>query len=234
MRYDAVIFDLYGTLIDYLPEEDYQRSHYAIAAVFQLPAETYWRVWRETIHARDTGQYGGLEQDFRHVCEALDCEPTEDQLREAFRIRLEVIRRNLMPRTGAIETLTQLRAAGYRVGLVSDCASEIPMLWDESAFVPLIEARVFSVEMHAIKPEPRNYLLVCEQLGVVPERCLYIGDGSSTELTGARNVGMDPILICVPHERHMVMERDDPRRWQGPVIESLPEVLTYLKVPICS
>jgi putative hydrolase of the HAD superfamily len=143
-------------------------------------------------------------------------------------LRLEIYRRNLAPRAGAVELLTYLRAAGYRIGLVSDCAAEIPMLWPQSTFAPLIEATVFSVETGARKPHQRNYRLICEQLGVAPERCLYIGDGGSRELTGATQFGMQAVLISVPYERHLVMEREDAQQWQGPVVESLGEVLGLL------
>ncbi len=39
---------------------------------------------------------------------------------------------------------------------------------------------------------------------------------------------MDAILICAPHEREMVMQREDPRQWDGPVIERIEQVLEYL------
>jgi putative hydrolase of the HAD superfamily len=78
------------------------------------------------------------------------------------------------------------------------------------------------------KPDPRIYDLVCRQLGVEPDRCLYVGDGSSRELTGAREVGMTPILISVPTDQYFV-EREDASEWTGPVVESLSEVLDFVQ-----
>jgi len=66
-------------------------------------------------------------------------------------------------------------------------------------------------------------------LGVEPQDCLYIGDGSSRELTGALQVGMHPVIIRVPDEStdtHFV-EREE--NWEGPEISSLQEVLGLLK-----
>jgi len=50
------------------------------------------------------------------------------------------------------------------------------------------------------KPDPRIYHLALERLKVKPQDCLYVGDGSSHELTGARKVGMHPVQIHVPDE----------------------------------
>ncbi len=44
------------------------------------------------------------------------------------------------------------------------------------------------------KPSRRIYEIACERLKVQPQQCLYVGDGSSKELTGAASVGMLPIL----------------------------------------
>ncbi len=71
-------------------------------------------------------------------------------------------------------------------------------------------------------------LSACKFLQVIPQRCLYIGDGNSNESTGARQVGMDAMLLCMPHEREMVMQREEARQWGGPVIERIGQVVDYL------
>jgi putative hydrolase of the HAD superfamily len=57
---------------------------------------------------------------------------------------------------------------------------------------------------------------------VKPQDCLYVGDGSSHELTGARKVGMHPVQIHVPDEIIYFLDEDD---WDGTPISSLSEVL---------
>jgi putative hydrolase of the HAD superfamily len=92
----------------------------------------------------------------------------------------------------------------------------------------LIDAVVFSVDAGMLKPDPRIYRFACDRLRVAPERCLYVGDGSSTELTGACRVGMSAVLICVPYEQEQIMQREEVQRWQGPVIRHLAEVPNFL------
>jgi len=98
-----------------------------------------------------------------------------------------------------------------------------------TAFPPLFDATVFSCLAGVRKPDPAIYLLATEQLAVRPEECLYIGDGSSHELTGAANVGMHPVLIRVPYEDEPGTYRIDPEQWDGPRISSLTEVLALLE-----
>ncbi len=61
-----------------------------------------------------------------------------------------------------------------------------------------------------------------------PEECLYIGDGSSHELTGAKRVGMHPVLIQVPYEDETAY-KVDPEEWKGTRIGALREILELVK-----
>ena len=67
-----------------------------------------------------------------------------------------------------------------------------------------------------MKPDPRIYLRACDELGVEPGECLYVGDGANDELAGAQRVGMRPVLIHRPEEKP---------QWDGPRITSIPDVL---------
>jgi len=79
------------------------------------------------------------------------------------------------------------------------------------------------------KPDPRIYKMATDRMGIKPEDCLYVGDGSSHELTGARAVGMQAVLIRHTDETvdEVVMEREDD--WDGPRITRLREVLNLVK-----
>lgn len=224
----AVIFDLFGTLVDYLPAEEYDRAFRAVAGALELPYAEFRAIWSATLLERDSGKFSSVEGAFQHVCRQLGRTPTPAQIEEAVRIRLAIYRRNLVPRDGAVELFGHLRSRGLRIGLVSNCSHEIPRIWSETAFHPFIEEPVFSPEAGTSKPDARIYRLACDRLGIAPERCLYIGDGSSHELAGAQRVGMTSVLICTPYERESVMQKEEPCEWQGPIIEHLAEVIQIL------
>ena len=70
------------------------------------------------------------------------------------------------------------------------------------------------------KPDPLIYQLTTKRLGVEPETCLYVGDGSSRELTGAVQVGMHPVLLNLSKDNpdaHQIGREE----WSGPTILSL-------------
>jgi putative hydrolase of the HAD superfamily len=233
MPYDAVIFDLFGTLTDEPDGYEHARAFERIARSLGVPTLLLREAWQQCIYGRVTGIYGSVEDDFRHVCATIeDADPSPQQIERAVAHRLESFRTQLEPREGAIEVLTELKQQGIRLGVISDSGSELSLLWPETAFASLIDAPVFSVEVGVVKPDPQIYRTACERLGVQPEQCLYVGDGSSKELTGALKVGMDAVLICVPYERDSVMERDEARLWSGQTITHLYELLTMTDVAV--
>jgi putative hydrolase of the HAD superfamily len=228
MKYQAVIFDLFGTLIDSFSMPDYLDLVAETARIVDAPGEEFLQWWRETFNDRMTGKLPSIKANIEYVCRELGVHPTAEEIAAAAALHRDMARRYLVPRKYALETIAQLKAAGCKIGLISDCSAEVPPLWSDSAFAPLMEVAVFSCRFGIKKPDPRIYLFACEQLGVRPENCLYIGDGSSRELTGAQGVGMFPVQILVPYELSDT-HRVDTENWPGPVISSFQEIPALLE-----
>ena len=67
----------------------------------------------------------------------------------------------------------------------------------------------------------------CQELGVPPERCLYVGDGGSRELTGAIEAGMTAVRLNAPDlADHLVFDQD--AAFTGPCVGSLSGLLDLL------
>src|SRR5204863_5899023 len=115
-------------------------------------------------------------------------------------LRRPLTKQGLTPVDGALETISELRRRGFRIGLITVCAEEVPALWSETAFHGLFDAEVFSCSVGLRKPDPRIYLLACEQLEVEPHEALFVGDGANDELAGAERVGMTAVLLERPDE----------------------------------
>ena len=131
-------------------------------------------------------------------------------------MRRAVTSQGLVPAAGALETIGELRRRGRRIGLITVCTDDVPALWPETPFHGLFDAEVFSCSVGLKKPDPRIYLLACEQLGVDPQEAVFVGDGANDELAGAERVGMTAVLI----------ERDgEEQDWAGLRVRSLPELL---------
>jgi len=224
----AVIFDLFGTLVDNFSMREHDAVKRQMAAALSAPPEGFARLWGETFNKRATGAFRSTKDNTEYICQRLGVRPKDEYLKLAVKIRVDFTRRSLKPRDDALETLTQLRQEGYKIGLISDCSSEVPLLWADTPFAPLIHAVVFSCTVGLMKPAARIYRLACEQLGVKPQDCLYVGDGSSHELTGASRVGMHAVLIRVPYEDTYDPHRIDAEEWNGATISALREVLGLL------
>ena len=225
MKYRAVIFDLYGTLVDELrypqrQEVKYQRWVSDTAAALELPVDDFRRVWSDTSRQREEGEIRTRKAILAFLCDTLDIDVSDEQLDRAAAIALEYIRRALKPRNGVVETLSRLRDEGIKTGLISNCLAETSNLWSSTPFPSLFHASILSCEVGMMKPDPGIYRLACERLSVEPSDCLFIGDGGSNELTGASNLGMDAVLIRAPYDT----ENGDREDWGGTRISRVEEV----------
>lgn len=229
MNYEAVIFDLFGTLVDSASQEFVDESFRGPAAALGVDTGKLAKAWLSFRLERDEGRYGSTEGDFRRLCEILELRPDQKSIEQFKQQRLDMYR-STKPRATVLDTLARLRASKIKIGLISDCGFELPGVWDGLSLAPHIDAKVFSCLEGVRKPDPRIYHLACERLGVQPARCLYVGDGGSRELTGALAVGMHPVLIRVDYERHMDPYRADAMEWTGPVIADISEVLRHVGV----
>lgn len=229
MKYKAVVFDLFGTLVANFSRSEYDNVLAEMAAILQAPSEEFSQKWLGSFRERTTGILPTPRANIEYLCEQLGINPGEARIKHALQTRLNLTIRTMVPKPGSVETITKLKSDGYKIALISDCSSEAPTVWKDTPLAPLFDVTVFSCEAGMKKPNPRIYRIATDQMGVEPQDCLYIGDGSSRELTGAREAGMHPILIRHPDEvvdAHFI-ERED--NWEGPRITHLREVLNLVK-----
>jgi len=224
MSYSAVIFDLFGTLVDDFASSVGQ-MHAELAVALEVPYEPFMQLWRQTSHMRTIGVFQTVETSIEHVCGVMGVQVGAEQMTKAVEIRLRHIRRMIEPRPDAVATLARLKNQDYKIGLISNCSIEIPILWQETAFANLVATPIFSCRERLKKPDPHIYHLACERLGVMPEHCLYIADGEDYELTAAAKVGLHPVLLRTSSQETRGELHQETREWQGPTIAGLPEVL---------
>jgi len=230
MKYKAVIFDLFGTLIDNFSFEEYHRTLVEMASALSAPSDAFADLWLDLFEERMSGVLESPVGVIEHVCRELNVLPDDKQIELATSIRLNMTTSMISVRPDAVQVLSKLKSEGYKTGLISDCSHEMPAVWEELPLAPLIDITAFSCVVGITKPDSRIYLLTTGQLGVQPEDCLYVGDGSSQELAGAAQLGMTPVLIRVPGDG----DYDNPYRigsdeWDGLRVSSLSEVLRLLK-----
>ncbi len=232
MKYEAVIFDLYGTLVDnfgggYAYELE---AEGVLAQLGDFTADQFRAKWIETDirRLRTTGEHATLAEHIRYVCNQLGGDPTDEAVERAIEIRISHYKDALIPRTGTIETLSQIKSSGQKIGLITACSHEAPLLWPENPMSEFFDATVFSCCEGTTKPDPLLYALACKRLDVAPGQCLYVGDGDGNELTGATKFGMDAVHICMPHEQELIMKRPEAANWPGLRISNINQVLDII------
>jgi putative hydrolase of the HAD superfamily len=226
MSYRAIIFDLFGTLVGDFTAVG--QTHEELASILGVPYEPFMKQWREITGRRTMGEFQTVEASIEHVCGALGVAVNAEQMARAVEFRLEYTRRALVPKPDAVATLARLKHTGFKVGLLSNCSIEIPILWPETEFADLIESPIFSSRERLKKPDPRIYQIACERLGVAPKDCLYIADGENHELKAAADFGMSPVLIRTPSQESRSELHREAKEWQGRTISTLREVLTLV------
>ena len=224
MKFKAIIFDLFGTLVDDFGSSVGQ-MHHEMAAALAVPYEQFMQLWGQTAKMRIIGAFETVEANIKYVCDTIKISPPAEQLEKAVEIRMKYIRQALLPRPDAINTASELKNKGYKIGLLSNCSIEIPILWQETAFADLFDTTIFSSRERLKKPDARIFNLACERLGTMPVACLYIADGEDHELKAAASVGLHPVLIRTSLQKNRGELHQEAREWPGPSIDSLKEVL---------
>jgi len=183
------LFDLFYTLVGLLPNEWEHESAYAGISMAQ---------WERCV--TDSGVFLGrvtepmdiLRENVRCAGKTVSEEIIEKMCRQRVARVREIV---TQVRPEILSTLRALKERGHRLCLVSNADCIDAMHWGESPLAPLFDEVIFSCHVRLIKPNPAIYLLAAQKMAAAPEDCVFIGDGGSDELMGARCAGMRTIQV---------------------------------------
>jgi 2-haloacid dehalogenase len=172
-RYDAVLFDLLTALLD------------------------SWSLWSDVAGGEDAGRrwraayllqtYGtGAYRPYETLVAETAAEVGLDS-----RIANDLAARyaELRPWPGVTSELEQLAAAGIKLGVATNCSEALGGVAATCVGIPF-DVVVTGERAGFYKPAPVPYRLALSELGVTPERCLFVA-GSAYDLVGASHVGLD-------------------------------------------
>ena len=195
--FDAVIFDLDGTLVD------------SMGMWGQIDVEFLGRFGLET------------PPDLQKLILGLSWDETEQYFVDHFPIGLsteeigriwvemaaEKYRHEIAAKDGAVEFVRKARQLGLRLGVAS--SNHLDLILDAlgaHGLTDSIDAITTCGEAKAGKPDPAVYLLTAEKLGVNPERCLIFEDIPEGILAGKR-AGMTAIAVEDSNSAHVEEEK---------------------------
>lgn len=181
-KWDAVLFDLDGTLLDTAPDFIVVLNHMLTdRGRPALPTEEIRAVVSNGARALVALAFPGQVNDAAAI-EALNVE-----LRERYARHLAVHTR-LFP--GLDELLHALEARGVPWGIVTNKPSiyTLPLL-DALHLSARCSTLVCPDQVTHTKPHPEPMYKACAELGVAAARCVYVGD-HDRDIAAGRNAGM--------------------------------------------
>jgi putative hydrolase of the HAD superfamily len=213
MTIDTIVFDLGGTLIEYagpyavwpdletpgflaayrhlnqngwqLPEfEQFKQAGFDL-----LPAR-----WQRAAAGEQNLQLAGLLAD---VLQATGVGNVPDaHLDKAAQLYEAAICAQAVVMPDAREVVAQVKAAGFKIGLVSNTmfrgtAHRADM--ERFGLLDYFDAMVFSADVNKWKPTAAPFLQVLDELGATGETAVYIGDDPGSDMVGGQRAGMRTI-----------------------------------------
>ena len=216
----AVLLDLYGTLV----RGGGPRREVALremARALRLDGSAFVELFTASASERMRGTLGTIEETLDALAQQLGADPSPSEVRLAALTWQRLHHAILWPAESTLATLDALRDRGVKLALITNCSQETEIQWPKQPLASRMDAVVFSCKERLLKPEAAIYLKACEALGVTPQECLYVGDGSDNELRGAVAVGMRTI-------RTLEYAYSDPT-WTGESIGKLREIIGLLE-----
>jgi len=220
----AVFFDLFFTLIypSYSIENEYE-----IIGI----SSSEWESYAENNILYDERAKGKIRNEREIIDRIVNIMPykvTEEQKRKILLKREERMKRALLSIDNKVlEVLGRIREKGIKIGLISNADIIDIKYWNDSPLPAFFDSVIFSCDVGILKPETEIYQLAMKRLNVKPEESIYIGDGGSNELFGARRAGMKTIfseyLDCKSKfQKEMIIKYSDYH------IESFDDILKYI------
>lgn len=126
-----------------------------------------------------------------------------------------------------LDVLKELKSKDINLGLISNADRIDCKYWNHSPLSQYFKDAVFSCNVGLLKPDRKIYELAMRRLNILPEQCLFVGDGGSNELCGAKLAGMRTVLSEVL-ETKTVKQRENIIKYADYQIKHMDELLNYL------
>lgn len=222
----AVIFDLYETLIT--EWKNFKYTGTLLTNYLDVNPDDFIREWKKLQNDRYLGKYKDTQSAISHILFTLNHE-VDTQLVEEIGYKRDNNKKRLFLdiKPEIHEMLKTLKEKGYKLGLISNCSHEEVVEFKNCKIFEYFDAVLLSCEVGMVKPDRRIYEACMEQLSVISNECLYVGDGGSNELLGATQCGMYSIK-AVWFLKEFMNNYDDDKSF--PLIFNPKEVVDYVEL----
>ena len=185
---DAVLFDLYETLITEAPVAPTRAS--SLFAALGLEREAYraeWKARRPRIVVGAMSFAEALTEISQTLAGSVDAAGIQRICQQRVREKAAACSR---PANQVMALIAELVRRNVRLGVISNGFKEDLVPWSSCALAPAFRCTAFSCDEGVAKPDAEIYLRALRRIGVEPEAALYVGDGGDHELAGAEAAGI--------------------------------------------
>lgn len=209
-RFDGIFFDLGNTLLhfqgawpDVLRQADAQLLAHLTQQGFVLDPPTFLQEFRARLNAYYVQREAEfVEHTTAYVLQTLLSDlgypdTPRDALRPALRALYTASQAHWRLEDDTLPTLRALRAAGYRLGIISNAGDDedVQTLVDKSDMRQYFDLVLSSAACGVRKPNPQIFSLALSQLGLAPERTAMVGDTLGADILGAQHAGLYSIWL---------------------------------------
>ncbi len=159
----------------------------------------------------------------RRVLRGAGVEVSQDEAWQIWR-RIRKIDYGLALFDDTIPALETCRQMGLTVGLISNMNQSGDELAGSMGLLPYLDFSITSHEAGAEKPHPVIFERALERAGARPEHAVHVGDQLTSDVAGAANAGINPVLLDRDgnHRRYTAQPRIEE-------LSELPELLERLR-----
>ena len=188
----TVVFDLFETLVTEWGKHKYTNRE--IASDLGVDEQIFRLESAKLQTSRYLGEISDSIQAFGIILKNLNIKRDENLLKHISKKREDrkhACFNAIEPQV--IDLLTWLKENGCKLGLISNCSAEEIIGFKNSDLVSYFDAIVLSCDVGLVKPDIKIYEYCANLLNERAKDCIFVGDGGSDELNGAKNAGMTPL-----------------------------------------
>lgn len=214
-RYDTVIFDMDGTLLDTL--EDLTDSVNAALRAYNRPERTVEEIRRFV----GNGVLKLMERAVPEGREAEDFHAIYEWFKAYYSKHSQ---EKTKPYEGIKELLQELKERGYKMAIVSNKFHDAVCQLSQLYFGDLLPVAIGENEAAGIrkKPAPDTVMLALKTLESVPDTAVYVGD-SEVDYATAVNSGLDCVLVSWGFRERKLLESFQPQA----IVDTPGEILDF-------
>lgn len=208
----AIYFDLFFTLIEPLYKKE--NNEFDILNLSVKDWEQYAE--DETLYyERAIGLVKSEKEIIDKIISIIPFDVSNEQKEKVLIARENRMKRALENVSDEIvDVLKKIKTKGIKIGLISNADVIDCKYWYQTELGSMFDDVIFSCNVGMLKPDKKIYDLAMQHLNVLPSECIFVGDGGSNELYGAKTAGMktvftEAIEVKTELKRACIMEHAD-------------------------